>query len=155
MGRSTHFGCAIATMVDNNYAVVPNFPLGVILSQLREEMVPIWPADVFPIFMIYRSGAPGVGGVITVGTINIVTQRVLTAPEDAAAFAFFPTFVPLVGGQGGMNTADLGPGAFNGETVFVLDAARQTVGAGVLAYWDGRDRNWRRIHDDVSIAVIP
>lgn len=141
-------------MADNLYAVVPNFPVGVLMAQLSGEMNGVWPGDVFPINMIHR-GRPGAGGVVTTGNITIVTQRVLTAPEDAAALAFFPTHVPIIGAQGGTLIADLPVGAYQGEMVFVSDEARQPLGVGVLAYWDGLDRTWRRIRDDAVVAVIP
>lgn len=141
-------------MADNNYSVPPNFPVGVLLSQLSQELVAVWPGDVFPIDTIYRN-TPGPGGVITTGSINIVTQRVLTAPENAAALAFFPTHVPVIGAQGGILIAELGPGVFQGEQAYVTDEPRQSVGTGVICYWDGTDRTWRRVRDDAVVAVIP
>lgn len=142
-------------MADNIYAVTPNFPVGCLMSQLSEEMVAVWPADVFPITMIHR-GKPGDGGVITAGNLTIVTQRVLTAPENSDALAFFPTHVPVIGAQGGVLTANLSAGAFQGEQVYVSDEPRQGNGTfGVVCYWDGNDRTWRRLRDDASVAVIP
>lgn len=141
-------------MADNIYAIAPNFPVGCLMSQLSEEMVSVWPADLFPITTIHR-GRPGAGGVITTGNLTIVTQRVLTGPEDAAAIAHFATHVPVLGAQGGILIAGLIAGVYQGELVFVTDEARQPSGAGVVCYWDGRDRTWRRVRDDASVAVIP
>ncbi len=141
-------------MADNIYAIVPNFPVGVLMSQLKGEMNGVWPADVFPITMIHR-GRPGPGGVLTTGNITIVTQRVLTAPEDATALAFFPTHVPIIGAQGGILIADLPAGTYQGEMVYVSDASRIGVGSGVVCYWDGTDRTWRVVATDNVVAVIP
>lgn len=141
-------------MADNNYAIPPNFPVGCLMAQLKEEMVSVWSGDVFPISMIHR-GKPGTGGVITAGVLQIVTQRVLTGPEDAAALAHFQTHVPVIGAQGGVLTAALGAGAFQGDQRYVTDQARNGGGTGVICYWDGTDRTWRRIRDDAVVAVIP
>lgn len=142
-------------MTDNSYAVAPNFPQGVILDQLTEEMPSVWPGDVFPISTLHR-GKPGAGWLISAGSIVITTARVLTTPENDAALAHFQLHVPVVDGQGGMNEAQLGAGHFNGETAFVLDEPRQgNATSGVVCYWDGRDRTWRRIRDDVLVAFIP
>lgn len=141
-------------MVDNVYAITPNFPQGVLMPQLSDELVGVWPGDVFPISMFHR-GAPG-PGIITTGNLTVVTQRTLTVQENADALAFFQTFVPVLDAQGGVNTAQLIAGAFNGDTVFVLDEPRQgNSTTGVLCYWDGLDRTWRRIRDDSIVAVIP
>ncbi len=140
-------------MVDNTYAVPPNFPAGVLMSQLKQEMVGVWPGDVFPITMLSRA-KPGTGGVLISGSIIIDTQRVLTAPEDAAALAFFPTHVPVIGVGGGIDVANLIAGIYQGEQVFVSDEARQVGGLGVICYWDGTDRKWRRTRDDVVVATI-
>lgn len=141
-------------MVDNTYAVPPNFPVGVLMSQLKQELVGVWPGDVFPLTMLSRT-KPGAGGVVTSGSIVISTQRVLTAPEDAAALAFFPTHVPVLGAGGGVTAANLIAGIYQGEQVFVSDEPRQGGGVGVVCYWDGLDRTWRRIRDDVAVATIP
>lgn len=141
-------------MADNIYAIAPNFPVGCLMSQLSGEMNGVWPADVFPINMLHR-GKPGAGGVITTGNLTIVTQRVLTAPEDAAALAFFPTHVPVIGAEGGTTIAELTQGVYQGEQVYVNDEPRQSVGFGVVCYWDGTDRTWRRLRDDVIVVVIP
>lgn len=141
-------------MADNNYAVAPNFPLGVILDQLVESLPTVWPPDLFPLTTIHR-GKPAAGGLITAGSILITTQRALTTPENDDALAFFQTFVPAVDAQGGVLEAQLGAGGFNGETAFVLDEPRQgNSSSGVLCYWDGRDRTWRRIRDDGLVVTI-
>jgi len=143
-------------MVDNLYAVAPNFPVGVLLSQLKLEMPVVWTdSAIFPITMVHRGGS-GTGGVITTGNITIMTQRALTTPENDAALAHFQTHVPVLGAIGGINTADLGEGSFNGAVAYVLDQARQGNGStGGFATWDGRDRTWRRVRDDVVISTIP
>lgn len=142
-------------MASNNYSIAPNFPLGVLPEQLVRELRTVWPVDVFPVSTIHR-GKPGLGGILTAGNLQIETNRALLAQEDSDALAHFATHVPVVGADNGMNAVSLTAGNFNGETVFVLDGARQGgAGLGIPCYWDGRDRTWRRVSDDATIAVIP
>ncbi len=142
-------------MADNIYTVAPNFPVGCLLSQLAGEMPSVWPADLFPMATIRRSGgAPG--EVLTTGTINLTTQRALVGSENADALAHFQLHVPVVGAAGGILTADLTAGVYQGEMVYVSDEQRQgNTTSGVICYWDGTDRTWRRVRDDASVAVIP
>lgn len=139
-------------MVDNNYSIPPNFPVGVLVQQLDGELRTIWPVALFPLAM---TTTPGSVGVATSGLLVIETQLVLSGGEQSAALGLFQAHVPIVGGQGGVVRAALVAGTFNGETIFVLDEERQGLGDGLLCYWDGRDRNWRRVRDDFSVAVIP
>ena len=137
------------------YPIVPNFPVGVNPEQLLGELVAVWPADLFPVESSISGQRPDAIGAIHAGALELTTQRVLAGSENQDALDHFATHVPLAGASGGVMTATLLAGVFNGQTEFVLDADRQGVGEGVLCYWDGRDRNWRRIRDDVSIAAIP
>ena len=141
-------------MVANNYSIPPNFPVGVIPGQLLDYMVPVWPADVFPISTITRT-KPDPNGIVTTGVLLIETQRDLTVQENSDAIDAFLLFVPTVNIGGGLQTAQLEAARRNGQTVYVVDASRQGAGTGVLCYWDVGDRTWRRVRDDVSVAVIP
>lgn len=142
-------------MATNIYAIPPNFPVGVIPGQLNEYMVPVWPADVFPMETLART-KPDANGVLTTGNLEIETQRTLTAQENTDALAAFQLFVPVILVGGGRLTSQLEDGGpTNGVTVYVTDAPRQGGGAGVLCYWSVIDRTWRRVRDDASVAVIP
>lgn len=142
-------------MATNTYAVPPTFPAGVIPGQLSEYMTPIWPADVFPIETLART-KPDSNGVITTGTLDIETQRVLTPTEESDALAAFLIFVPTILVGGGRLIAQLEDGGpTSGVQVYVSDESRQGAGTGVLCYWAVSDRTWRRVRDDVTVAVIP
>lgn len=141
-------------MATNTYAIAPNFPVGVIPGQLNQYMVSVWPPDLFPMDTLARS-KPDSNGVLTTGNIEIETQRELTTQENDDALAAFQLFVPLIIVGGGRLISQLEAGSRNGQTVFVTDEPRQGSGTGVLCYWDQRDRTWRRIRDDATVAVIP
>lgn len=142
-------------MATNIYAIPPTFPAGVIPGQLNEYLVPVWPADVFPIDTLART-KPDANGVLTTGNLEIETQRVLTTQENDDALAAFLIFVPLIIVGGGRLTSQLEYGGpTNGVQVYVSDAPRQGGGSGVLCYWAVSDRTWRRVRDDSTVAVIP
>lgn len=142
-------------MVDTtNYSVPPVFPNGVLIGQLQVEMVSVWPGDLFPI-AFSANGSPGTGGVITSGTLTVETQRALTVPEANDALAHFLTHLPIIGALGGVMASQLIAGVFQGQTVYVIDEARQGAGMGVLCYWDGTTRKWMRVRDDGDVATIP
>lgn len=142
-------------MASNIYAVATNFPAGVHLDQIQEYMIAVWPGDLFPLITT-ANGRPDANGIVTTGAIDLETPRALAGTEDADALAAFLLFVPVIPAtRGGVLTAQLSAAIINGTTVFVLDAARLGAGTGVLCCWDGRDRTWRRVRDDVVVATIP
>lgn len=139
-------------MADNTYAVPPNFPNGLNLNLLIQEMPTIWPADVFPA-SYSANGKPSEPDGITSGQLLIVTARILTVPENDDALAHFQLHT---GGTAavGRRLVDL-PAAADAEpglSLFVVDAPRDPPigGFGTMLYADGT--NWRRFADDVVIV---
>ncbi len=138
------------------YPIAPSFPVGVLKAQLSQELeATVWPADLFPISSSISGQKPDADGVISAGALHIEVPRALAGTENADAIAHFATHVPIKAAQGGVLTAGLGQGGYQGDQRFVSDAARLGGGTGVVAYWNGLDRTWRLMRDDTVIAVIP
>lgn len=136
-------------MINNVYPIGPSFPSGVKLDLLIQEMPSVWPADLFPSEYTAR-GKPGPTGVITAGTLEIVTPRVLTAGEEAGAEAHFLLHDPTAPVAGGFLIADLPPPTLAGLSVYVRDLDRAIgPGVGTMAYSDGIA--WRRFADDALV----
>lgn len=137
-------------MATNSYAVPPNFPSGLNIDLLAQEMPTVWPADLLPA-SYSADGRPGEPNGITTGILEIETQRALTVSENDAALAHFLTHA---GGTArpGTRLVDLAPpgqGA-QGRWQYVVDAPQQGAGSGAMLYDDGV--NWRRGTDGAIIV---
>lgn len=87
-------------------------------------------------------------GVIAIGTMNLETPRDMTPGELDAISAVFDLHIPT---PIYITIADLGKGAYPGQTLFVSDFGT----SGVLCYWNPTDNTWRRTSTDGIVATIP
>lgn len=131
-------------MALNRYPVAVNFPNGLLLDLLIQEMPDVWPASVFPVGYAV-DGRPR--KTLTAGLLEIETARELTAGENGDAIAQFILHNPANGAPQGVTRATLPPASVAGDTIFISDLDRATgPGAGTMAYSDGIA--WRRVADD-------
>ena len=138
-------------MAKNTYPIATNFPNGLNIDVLIQEMPSVWPADLFPAIYIAR-GRPGPTG-ITSGSLEIETPRELTTTETEDALDHFLVHA------GGIETPPLKgsqlPAASDarGTWTFLTDEPQSQNGAvGTMVYSDGV--NWRRISDDNIASTV-
>ena len=140
-------------MADNTYPIAPNFPNGLNLDVLIQEMPTVWPADLFPAIYVAR-GRPGPTG-ITSGSLQIETPRALTTSENDDAEAHFQVHAggnvvpPLQGSQ--LPAASDVPGTWT----FLADEPKSPNGNGTLGtmvYSDGE--NWLTISDNKIATTV-
>ncbi len=135
-------------MANNVYPIAPGFPLGLNLDLLIQKMPSVWPSDLFPAEYIAR-GKPGPTGIITAGTLDIVTPRPPTTGEQADAEAHFLLHNPTDAVALGFLVAEL-PTPTQVMMVYVRDLDRATSpGVGTMAYSNGTE--WRRFADDAVV----
>lgn len=137
-------------MAENTFNVAQNFPLGILLDLLIQEMRTVWPSDL-------RTASFSLDGpprrTVTVGRLDINTPRDLTLDERSAALAHFQNVHnPANGVLHGLTVAQLNEIAPAGvRTVYVRDLDRAVgPGVGTLAYSNGIE--WRRVSDDQLIT---
>ena len=140
-------------MANNNYPIAANFPNGLNLDVLIQEMPSVWPADLFPAVYLAR-GRPGPTG-ITSGSLQIETPRALTTSEDDDALAHFLVHA------GGSEVPNLKgfqlPAASDakGTWTFLADEPKSPNGNGTLGtmvYSDGE--NWLTISDNKIATTV-
>lgn len=135
-------------MANNTYPIAPNFPNGLLLDLLIQQMPAVWPADLFP--SEYTVNGPPFSTVNS-GTLIIETPRVITAQENADALAQFTIHDPADGLPFGLTIATLPAPDPAGNVQFVRDLARATgPGLGTMAYSNGVE--WRRMSDDSLVT---
>ena len=135
-------------MATNNYQIQTDFPNGLLLDLLIQQMPAVWPADLFPAGYAVR-GPPR--GVITSGLLEIVTPRDLTPDENTDALARFATHDPADGAPRGVTIATLPSPISAGDLQFVSDLNHATgPGIGTMAYSNGVE--WRRVSDDALVV---
>lgn len=134
-------------MANNNYPIVSNFPNGLLLDLLIQEMPTVWPADLFPASYV-TNGPPR--GTQTSGQLTIETPRDLTAQENTDALNHFAVHDPDDGVPVGLTMATLPDPSPAGQLQYVRDLARATgPDFGTMAY--SNDIEWRRVADDALV----
>lgn len=135
-------------MATNTYTIAPNFPNGLLLDLLIQQMPAVWPSDLFPAG--YTVNGPPFS-TVTAGVLVIETPRVLTVQENTDALNQFQIHDPGDGIPPGVTIATLPPPTTAGLMMYVSDLARGTdPGAGTMAYANGTQ--WRRVSDDFLVV---
>lgn len=136
-------------MANNIYAVPPNFPNGLLLNLLITQLPGVWPSDLFPVIPTLNGRATSV---VTTGTLELDTARVVSLQENADALALFAVHNPATDqALPGLTIAQLPPPSPAGQQEYVRDLDRTTgPGVGTMAYSDGSA--WRRSTDDVLVV---
>lgn len=139
-------------MTNNVYPVARNFPNGLNVIRLSEEMKVVWPPDLADATYTVRGGRPRRGQGIRTGALDIATDRDLTSAEDAAALAHFQTHDGSRDDDYGIKFAALpDPNKVVHNTFFVSDVRGEPGGElGTLLYSSGVA--WRRASNNTTVT---